>query len=377
MSGPLIPGGLLPPASAWFAAFAAALGAMLLVRLLDPVARRLGLLDHPTHDRKQHADPVPVTGGLAILAAACAVIGFAMPEPDPGSMAGFVLGALLLTVVGILDDLHDLRWYTRVGMQTIAALLMVYVGNVRVEQLGALVGVHDTGLGFLSIPFTVFATVGLINAINMIDGIDGLAGSLVLVALLMLCAAGRYAGDTALAERALIFGGAVAGFLAMNMRFPWQPRARVFLGNSGSAVLGFALAWFSFRLTQNPGHPVSPVLALWLVPIPVVDTLVLMGLRFLDGRSPFFADRNHVHHLMQDAGLSPTRISLLLVGFSLACGFLVAQAMRVDVSNLLLLVLYFVLCGAWYLLTRRRERAVAFFGALANRKRASGTRAAE
>ena len=370
MIAAMIPNGLVPPLDAWLAAGAAALVAMLLVRVLDPLARRAGVLDHPTHDRKLHLLPVPVTGGIAILLAACVVTRFAMPGQQ--AMTGFVLGAVLLTVVGVLDDLHDLPWYVRVGMQALAALLMVYVGGVKVEQLGELVGVHDTGLGFLSIPFTVFATVGLINAVNMIDGIDGLAGSLVLVALLMLCAACRYAGDPQLAERALILGGAVAGFLAMNMRMPWRPRAKVFLGNSGSAVLGFALAWFSFRLTQNPGHPVSPVLALWLVPVPVVDTLVLMGVRFLEGRSPFFADRNHIHHLMQDAGLGPTRISLVLASFSLACGFLVAQAMRIDVPNMLLLALYFGLCAAWYLLTRKRGRALAFFAALANRRRAQG-----
>ena len=261
---------------------------------------------------------------------------------------------MLLTVVGVLDDLHDLPWYVRVGMQAIAALLMVYVGGVKVEQLGELVGVHDTGLGFLSIPFTVFATVGLINAVNMIDGIDGLAGSLVLVALLMLCAAGRYAGDPQLAEHALILGGAVAGFLAMNMRMPWRPRAKVFLGNSGSAVLSFALAWFSFRLTQNPGHPVSPVLALWLVPVPVVDTLVLMGVRFLEGRSPFFADPQP--YPPPDAGRrAGADTDLAGVGVLQPRLRLPGRAgVRIDVPNMLLLALYFGLCAAWYLLTRKR-----------------------
>jgi len=126
------------------------------------------------------------------------------------------------------------------------------------------------------VPFTVFATVGLINAMNMIDGSDGLAGSLGFAALVMLCAAALYAGNLALANRALAVAGAVAGFLFWNLRFPWRTRARTFMGDAGSGFLGLVVAWVAFRLTQNPGHPVTPILAVWLLPIPVMDCLVLI-----------------------------------------------------------------------------------------------------
>ncbi len=326
--------------------------------VLQPVARRLNLLDHPA-GRKDHAVPTPVTGGLAILLG-CVVSFFAV-QTSSDSLLAFCGAALLLVVVGICDDLRDLRWYWRILAQVLAALLMIYWGGVRVEQLGPAFGLGELSLGWLAVPFTVFATVGLINAMNMIDGADGLAGSLGLAALAMLAAAALYAGNAGLASRLSVLCGALAAFLAWNVRLPWRPRAKVFLGNAGSALLGLVIAWVAFRLTQNPGHPVNPVLALWLLPIPVMDCLVLIVRRLQAGRSPFSAGRDHIHHLMQEAGFGPTRAALWLTLFSLCCGLVVGQAMRMDVPHPLLLAAYLLLCVGWYLLTRKRERAVALF----------------
>jgi UDP-GlcNAc:undecaprenyl-phosphate GlcNAc-1-phosphate transferase len=216
-------------------------------------------------------------------------------------------------------------------------------------------------LGLWSIPFTVFATVGLINAMNMIDGADGLAGSLALAALGMLAAAALYAGNGVLAERVLVVCGALTAFLVWNLRFPGHPRARAFMGDAGSGFLGLVIAWVAFRLTQNAGHPVNSVLALWLLPIPVMDCLVLIVRRLQERRSPFAAGRDHIHHLMADAGFRPMQIVAWLVGFSLLTGLLAGQAMRMDIPNPMLLSAYLLLCLGWYLLTRRRERAVGFF----------------
>ena len=326
--------------------------------LLQPLAPRLNLLDHPA-GRKDHVHPTPVTGGLAILVG-CAIAFFTL-QTHSQSLIAFGVSALLLVVVGLWDDIHDLRWYWRILAQSLAALIIIHWGGVRVEQLGPLFGLGETSLGVLSIPFTVFATVGLINAMNMIDGADGLAGLLGLAALLMLAAASVYAGNDVLATRLSVLCGALAGFLAWNIRLPWRPRAKVFLGNAGSALLGLVIAWVAFRLTQNPGHPVNPVLALWLLPIPVMDCLVLIVRRLQAGRSPFSAGRDHIHHLMQEAGFGPTRAALWLAFFSLCCGLVVGQAMRLDVPHPVLLAAFLLLCIGWYLLTRKPERAVAFF----------------
>lgn len=346
-----------------------AVGAAFLVTLgmhfvLLPLARCFGLLDHP-NARKKHGQPVPIIGGLAMLAGGLAALCTAAPTIGPRLLA-FVVASLVLIVVGLLDDRHDVSWRVRILAQVVAALIMVYVGGVRVEHLGRLFGFDHFLLGVLAVPFTVFATVGTINAVNMVDGLDGLAGSLVTAAFGMLGAAAIYAGNASVAAHAFILAAAVAAFLLFNLHFPRQARARVFMGNAGSAFLGLAIAWIALRLTQNAGHPVSPALGLWLLPVPLIDCLVLMVRRFRQGRSPFAADRTHVHHLMLEAGFTPMGIVATLVGFSLASGLLagIVLKLHVPMADQLLVVSFFAACGAWYWLTARRARVLVFLRAV-------------
>lgn len=331
---------------------------LLIQYLLRPVAHRWNLLDVPK-GRKDHAHPTPIIGGLAMAVGVLVVSWPVLGEMDSEFLA-FGLGSGLLIAVGLLDDKYDLPWWLRLGVQTLAALIMATMGGVRVENLGPVLGLGDMTLGLFSVPFTVFATVGVINAINMVDGADGLAGSLVLTALLMLYAASLYSGNTLMAERLMIIAGAVAAFLWFNLRFPWQQRAQLFMGNAGSAFLGFVIAWASFRLTQTPSHPVSPVLALWLLPIPVMDCLVLVVRRLRAGHSPFRADQNHVHHLFREAGIRPMRTVAILCLFSALCGLAAGQALRMDIPEPLLLIAFLGLCVGWYWLTSSRQRGVNF-----------------
>ena len=328
--------------------------------LLQPVAHKLNMLDVP-NGRKDHARPTPITGGLAMAVGVLVTLFATLGNNLGAPFVAFAIGSTLLIAVGLLDDKFDLRWYWRVLAQIIAALVMVHMGGVQVQYLGPVFGLSDASLGALSVPFTVFATVGLINAINMIDGADGLAGLLVAAALAMLLAAAIYSGNGAVIDKLVILIGAVLAFLAYNLRFPWRCSARLFMGNAGSAFLGFVIAWMTFRLTQNPGHPVSPVLALWFVPIPVMDTLVLMLRRVRNKQSPFIADRNHIHHLMLEAGFGPTQAAMALAMFSLLCGLVAGQAMRIDIPQPLMLGAFFLLCLGWYWLTARRVRAIHLF----------------
>jgi len=342
----------------WWPAVAAFLGTALTMTMLVWLAPKLGLIDSPA-GRKDHAVPTPVIGGLAMLIACIA--GVMLTWPLSPQIAALGAAALIVVTIGAYDDRYDVRWQWRVVWQVVAGLIITIWGEARVEELGAAFGLESFNLGVFSIPVTVFCTVGLINAMNMIDGTDGLAGSLALAALLMLGAAAVYAGNDRLAERVLIVSGALAAFLVWNLRFPWAARARAFMGDAGSGFLGLVIAWVAFRLTQNVGHPVNPVLALWILPIPVMDCLALIVRRVQEGRSPFAAGRDHIHHLMTDAGYSPMQVVACLVAFSLFTGLVTALAMRWDVPNPLLLLLYVLLCVGWYLLTRRREQAVAFF----------------
>lgn len=328
--------------------------------VLLPIAARLGLVDRPT-DRKNHGHETPAIGGVAMLIGIVAVLlGFG--EWARASSA-FVVAAVLLVATGWLDDRFDLRWWLRIGVQVAVALILIYGGGVRIEHLGPVFGIGDTPLGALSVPITVFATVGLINAMNMIDGVDGLAGTLVLATLLMVVAAAAYSGNVPLVKRSLVMAGAAIGFLIFNFRFPWRARAHAFMGNSGAALLGLVVAWSCFRLTQNEGHPVSPVLALWLAPVPVIDCLVLIARRMMAGRSPFSADHDHIHHIMRDAGFGPASTALGLAMFTGLCGLVIGQCLRLNIAEPLLLAAYGLLLAFWFALTAKRSRAVAFFKA--------------
>ena len=327
--------------------------------LLNPFAQRLGLLDHPA-GRKDHSCPTPTTGGIAMLVGVL-IAGIFLVDARSAASLGFGLAAIIVILLGVLDDKYDLSWKVRIGGQAIAALIMIYLGGIRVEQLGDIFDLKAGSLGLFSVPFTVFITIGIINAINMIDGADGLAGLLVFCALVMLDAAALYSGNTAVSDRLPILIGAVAGFLLYNLRFPWQPRAKIFMGNAGSAFLGFAIACFVIRLTQSPTHRVSPVLGPWLVIVPIIDCLVLMIRRTRRKRSPFAADRDHIHHLMIEAGFGPTQAAFGLALFSCVCGLFAATMLRLHVAHVVLVAVFVGMGVLWYWLTARRARAVNLF----------------
>jgi UDP-GlcNAc:undecaprenyl-phosphate GlcNAc-1-phosphate transferase len=281
--------------------------------------------------------------------------------PSPAFHA-FLAAALLLLIVGVVDDAIDVPWPWRVLAQIAAALIMIYGGGIRVEYVGQVFGATPLDLGPWSVPFTVLATVGVINAINMFDGVDGLAGSLCLAALAMLTMAAWYSGNGPLVQYVLPILAVVAVFLGFNMRLPWQRRARIFMGNSGSAFLGLTMAWVAFSLTQNAAHPVSPVLAPWLFAAPLVDCIVLTIRRMKLGRSPFQADRDHIHHLLLEAGFTPAQIALGLTALSCVLGLFAALVLRTNAGTEMHLVAGFAgLIVGYYWLTARRARAVRAF----------------
>src|SRR5579872_1094536 len=325
------------------------LATVLLISLLKPVARKFGLVDRPG-PRKTHAEPTPLVGGAAITLAALATAVFVLPMTRDVVALG--AASVLMLIVGTIDDRLDINWRIRITAQAVAALMLFTWGGVRVESIGSALGFPDHSLGVLSLPFTILATVGITNAINWVDGVDGLAGSLCLATFAMLIAAAIYAGNAPLANDLVLMAGCVMGFLAYNLRTPWRPRASVFLGD-GAEILGLWIAWASFRLTQTPGHPVTPVLAPFLIAPPVIDCLVLIVRRLRARRSPFFADRNHLHHLLLDAGLSSTAVVVVLTGLTLAIGFVAANARRIHVPEPVFPAIYLAASAGYFLVSRR------------------------
>jgi len=286
-----------------------------LLWFLRPLALRIGLIDVPG-ERKQHTSATPLIGGLAMF------VGFAFAaltlDISLSPYRSFFEGLVVLIVVGVLDDMHDLSSYAKFLAQIIAALFMALWGGVALEDLGRLSGSGTVELGGWAIPFTVFSAVGVINALNMIDGLDGLAGSLALVALASLSFALLHAGHGASAHLLLIAVAVVVAFLLFNLRLSERRPARVFMGDSGSMFLGFVLTWYVIGLSQGPGRVIAPVTALWVLAIPLFDAVYIMFRRMLMGLSPFAADRDHLHHLLQALGFSAVQTLLVIVTAAVA-----------------------------------------------------------
>jgi UDP-GlcNAc:undecaprenyl-phosphate GlcNAc-1-phosphate transferase len=308
-------------------------GATLAVALLARVAARWNLVDRPG-GRKAHARAVPLIGGLAIFATLTAT---AIPAGLGAFYSWYFVGAALLVAVGAWDDRANLRPRWRFAAQVLAAALMVFASGVELHVLGDLAGTdRPIGLWVLSAPLTIFAVVGVVNAINMIDGLDGLAGGVCFVALGWYALAAAFQGQREMMLLALLAAAAVAGFLTFNVRLPWQPHARVFLGDAGSLMLGFTLAWMAVDLTQDAGRTFPPIAALWVLLLPLADCVSLMTRRLRAGSSPFEADRRHIHHYLIARGFSDAQAAMLLVGASLLCGAVGVLGWRLGVSESLL-----------------------------------------
>jgi UDP-GlcNAc:undecaprenyl-phosphate GlcNAc-1-phosphate transferase len=266
----------------------------LFVEAARRVAPVVGLVDAPSA-RKFHDGNIPQVGGIAIFGALLLVGAMSGSIEDHRS---FFIAAGLLVTVGACDDMFDISPVLRFAVQSLAILIPALLGGAYIADLGAilpLVGILQ--LGWLAIPFTVFAGVGTINAFNLVDGVDGLCGTLALVALGGLGIAAGFAGRESELALILALSGGLLGFLYFNIRLPRRKQAIVFLGDAGSYLLGLSVVYFSIRLSQGPERAISPVTALWFCLMPLLDTGGMMLRRMRRGRSPFSPDREHLHHV--------------------------------------------------------------------------------
>ena len=293
---------------------------------LRPFAHRIGLLDSPGA-RKTHSGKVPMIGGLAMFVGftiSVLTLDIALTQLRP-----FFAASALLVVVGALDDLHELSSPLRFAAQVLAASLMVGWGQVALVDLGAL---HSNAelftLGAWSAPFSVFCAVGVINALNMIDGVDGLAGGVALVALCALAWLAHAAGQHEQRAVLLLLSACVLCFVLVTARTPWRGQAAVFMGDAGSMFLGFAITWFFIDLSQAPVRAMPPVTALWLLLVPLFDTVWLLFKRPLSGHWPTVASHDHLHHVLQMAGLGAGATTVVLWSVAvLAAGVGIAGTM--------------------------------------------------
>lgn len=304
------------------------LGFGLTVALIPWIIRasvRVGLLDQPDNLRRVHTTAVPRLGGVAIFiatATAAAVLitwslSFGAELPYPTLLPGLVLGATLVFLTGLFDDLKGVSPSSKLIAQTLAALCVVGYG-FKIEAIALSPSSAVLDLGYAAIPLTVLWIVGMTNAFNLIDGVDGLAGTIALVALTVSIGVDIFVHDIRSLYITTAMLGAVFGFLRYN-----NSPAKIFLGDSGSMTLGFFLA---IRLVISATEP-SPTTGLTatyaLVPLfglafPLLDTFIAMARRWLRGHPFSRADGRHVHHQVLALGLS-ARQTVDLLGLFFAC----------------------------------------------------------
>lgn len=281
--------------------------------LLKPLANRLGLMDIPK-GRKQHELKTPLVGGIGIFIGSLSLSLVSWESFSTFVPFFTIAGALLL--VGTLDDAIELSPCLRLAVHLLAGALMVFWAGNKLTSFGNLFGTGSIILGYLALPVTLFAVASAINAVNMTDGVDGLCGGLTLIFLLIM---GYFAHNAGLAQAFALIGVlccCLLGFLLLNFRFPWKQRASVFMGDAGSTVMGFFLAWLLIYLAEHRAF--SPVVALWIIAYPLIDTASVMVHRRLRGRSMFKPGRDHLHHLLLDVGLGVRQAVLILYAFAAA-----------------------------------------------------------
>ena|SRR3990167_3056435 len=301
-------------------ALIASLGCLLCIYLLKPIAIRIGLLDSPDpqgEGRKQHLQPVPPIGGVAIF------FGFSLALLSfPISLRPcrwLIAGSVILLLMGIVDDCRNLSAKLRLWGQIAVALLLVMGGTILVTLGVAWPGV-PLFLGILAIPCTVLFVVINLNAMNMIDGQDGLAGGIALsqAGWLWYCAWALQAKSELYLLNTLC--AALIVFLAFNMRFPWQKHARIFMGDAGSTCIAFILSGIAISLSQKTPTLISPLFLLWILALPLFDLFNVVLHRIKVGRSVVTAGRDHVHHILSLRGMKTGLSTFVLCSLSITLG---------------------------------------------------------
>jgi len=262
------------------------------------------------------------------------------------------LCALFIMIFMIFDDFMSIKPLYRIIFQCLIAALMILMSGEYLIQVGNLLGFGEISLGVLSIPFTIFCVVGLMNAFNMIDGLNGICASLALIPIMYVTYLGNFSYGL------LIPIGAILGFLAYNLGYLGKKRG-VFLGDSGSNMLGFAVGFICIEYSQNINHSsyINPVTALWLVALPLIDCISVMVSRSIKGIIPFRPGRDHLHHRLLDLGIKPKRILLIFIIISMVLA-LIGFLLEINFPEREYISFYaFLMLSFGYYLTTRKNKA--------------------
>jgi UDP-GlcNAc:undecaprenyl-phosphate GlcNAc-1-phosphate transferase len=325
------------------------------------VANSKKLYDVPDA-RKIHDAPIPSLGGLGIFAgfvmASLTIISF----PQAPDFQYFFAAFFVIFFLGLKDDILDITPIKKFIGQVLAAFLIIYKGNIQIQSMHGFLGMGPLPPMF-SIFFTYLTIIVIINSFNLIDGVDGLAASLALMAVLIF---GVYFYKVNIQAYAIL-AFATAGSLVAFLIFNFKP-AKIFMGDTGSLLLGLINSILVIKFINVANLPdvsipvsASPAVGFAILMIPLLDTLRVFGIRIGHRRSPFSPDRNHIHHLLLDRGMSHSSITLTLVGVNLLFIVLVYQLRSIDCTWLILgiFAIFFAVIGMLYYSRRRKRLFIA------------------
>ena len=265
---------------------------MAIIPVMMRISPYIGMVDCPD-SRKVHTSAIPRSGGIGIVVGILAPLFIWLDSSQFG--ISFIFGCFILLVFGVWDDTKNIRPAFKFIGQFVAAITVVYYGDIYVFHF-PFMGAEEIP-EYVGRPFTVVAIVGMVNALNLSDGLDGLAGGEALISLAAVSyLAYQFEGATAIIIAMATIGG-IFGFL----RFNSHP-ARIFMGDTGSQALGFVLAVLVVYLTQQVNSVVSPVVALLLLGLPVIDSIAVFYLRARRGDSLVVAAKDHLHHRLLALG---------------------------------------------------------------------------
>ncbi|MDI9873265.1 glycosyltransferase family 4 protein [Flectobacillus rivi] len=299
-------------------AIVAAIVSVAAIPVIIKISRLKNLMAEPG-ERSSHIKKTPTLGGVAIFASTL-ISYFLWSNPDEGEFVHLSISAMvILFFLGVKDDILVLSPKKKMYVQIAASALVVVFGDVRLENLFGIFGIDEVPY-ILSLPLTVFVFIALINAINLIDGIDGLAGGIGMICGGLFGLWFYLNGYFAMACLAASMAGSLFGFL----RFNYSKTSKIFMGDTGSLIVGFLLTMFAIKFVQlniayrfDPNALFSaPILAIVVLIVPIFDTLRVFIVRLKDKKSPFVGDRNHLHHILIDSGMTHLQASVVLWVFT-------------------------------------------------------------
>ncbi len=326
--------------------------ALLFTYILIPVFRKLALkiqlVDKP-NKRKVHHIPVPLIGGVSISIATTLALMLSLPlDLEVYKYKNVFIAPFILLLMGLIDDKVDLRASVKLSIQLILAHF-VFEQGIKIESLHGLMGIYDLA-PWAQYIFTVVVVTGVVNAFNLMDGIDGLAAGIAILGFIVF---GILSFITGQMMMALVFFTLIGSLISF-LRFNLSKHQKIFMGDAGSIVIGFVLVVSSISLLQasrgNEHHSLVILGVISVLFVPVADSLRVYRRRAKSGKSPFSADKTHLHHLILSAGLQHKRTTLLIlaiISLLMVLGFLGFNLLGLTFSILLMFLVFFALTRAF------------------------------